>query len=281
MDERVKIIYIFGYAALLQTELAQKPIVVKNLPEQEGVDDETQVKQTIQNQQQLAVPAVLKKTRLGEKKSTTQNSVTRYQSLLIQLPESEIALKSQIAQMSYEKAYKHYFAMMYPNGLEQLAEKENEKKIVLEAKSAPKKFWKHINARLSSRNEIPILINKDGSTAIFPSEKAESFNPFFSSVYKPAKENQGPRQTTRATGFTPTKEELRNQLKKTTLKTYKSKGPDGIEAIWLKDCAEYLVEPLLRILQCSVDEGELPYQWLEATVVPIYKKGENLEAENY
>lgn len=78
-------------------------IIVKNLPEQEGVDDVTQVKQIIQNQLQLPVPTILKATRLGEKKPTTQNSVSRYQPLLIQLPESEIALKRQIVQMSYVK----------------------------------------------------------------------------------------------------------------------------------------------------------------------------------
>ncbi|KAK2722294.1 hypothetical protein QYM36_002728 [Artemia franciscana] len=78
-------------------------IIVKKLPEQEGVDDVTQVKQIIQKQLQLPVPTILKATRLGEKLPTTQNSVSRYQPLLIQLPESEIALKRQIVQMSYVK----------------------------------------------------------------------------------------------------------------------------------------------------------------------------------
>ena len=80
-------------------------ITVKHLPEQKGLDDVTQVKQIIQNQLQLPVPTVLKTTRHGgwEKKPTTQNSLTRYQPLLIQLPESEIALKRQIVQMSYMK----------------------------------------------------------------------------------------------------------------------------------------------------------------------------------
>ena len=78
-------------------------IIVKNLPEQEGADDVTQVKQITQNQLQLPVPTILKKTRLGEKIPTTQNSVSRYQPLLIQLPESEIALKRQIVQMSHVK----------------------------------------------------------------------------------------------------------------------------------------------------------------------------------
>ncbi|KAK2714379.1 hypothetical protein QYM36_008817 [Artemia franciscana] len=86
-----------------EAQLRKMNIIVKNLPEQEGVDDVTQVKQIIQNQLQLPVPTILKATRLGEKKPTTQNSVSRYQPLLIQLPESEIALKRQIVQMSYVK----------------------------------------------------------------------------------------------------------------------------------------------------------------------------------
>ena len=108
---------------------------MKHNGEQDGVDDVTKVKQIIQNQPQLPVPTVLKTTRLGEKKSTTQNSVTRYQPLLIQLPESEIALKKDRlckCLMRKEKDHKHSFAMMYPNGLEQLVvfvnlSKENQK----------------------------------------------------------------------------------------------------------------------------------------------------------
>ena len=70
--------------------------IVKNLPKQEGVDDVNKVKQVIQNQLQLPVPTVLKTTRPGEKKSTTQNSFTRFQLFLIQLQESQIVLKRQI-----------------------------------------------------------------------------------------------------------------------------------------------------------------------------------------
>ncbi|KAK2713653.1 hypothetical protein QYM36_009606 [Artemia franciscana] len=121
----------------LEAQRRKMNIIVKNLPEQEGVDDVTQVKQIIQNQLQLPVPTILKATRLGEKKPTTQNSVSRYQPLLIQLPESEIALKRQIVQMSYvkRKSLQTFFrndvpkrfrtagssyAIMYQNGVEQL-----------------------------------------------------------------------------------------------------------------------------------------------------------------
>ncbi|KAK2727204.1 hypothetical protein QYM36_007886, partial [Artemia franciscana] len=59
--------------------------------------------------------------------------------------------------------------------------KEQERKIAGNAKSAPKKFRKHKNAKLATRREIPTLFNKDGSSASSQSERANNFNHFFSS----------------------------------------------------------------------------------------------------
>jgi hypothetical protein len=61
-------------------------------------------------------------------------------------------------------------------------EREHEKKIASEAKTAPKKFRKHVNSILTSKRQISNLNNKDGSTATTLSEKANAFNSFFSSV---------------------------------------------------------------------------------------------------
>jgi len=59
-------------------------------------------------------------------------------------------------------------------------------------------------------------------------------------------------------------------------------GPDGIPAILLRRCAFALKGPLVTIFSLSLRTGEVPQDWRDATVVPIYKrKGSAKLAENY
>jgi hypothetical protein len=65
------------------------------------------------------------------------------------------------------------------------------------------------------------------------------------------------------------------------IKPSKAMGPDQIPNIVLKTCAKTLAPGMTKILQKSIEYGELPDDWLNANVAPVYKKGDVHKAENY
>ena len=66
-----------------------------------------------------------------------------------------------------------------------------------------------------------------------------------------------------------------------TLKIDKSPGPDEIHPRLLKEMAEELSGPLTILFNQSIRDSELPSQWKEATIIPIYKKGNKADPASY
>ena len=62
------------------------------------------------------------------------------------------------------------------------------------------------------------------------------------------------------------------------LKPDKSPGPDMIHPRVLKECANELAYPLFRK---SLDDGNVPRDWKDSNVTPIYKKGSRTSVDNY
>jgi sorting nexin-29 len=65
------------------------------------------------------------------------------------------------------------------------------------------------------------------------------------------------------------------------LKSYKSPGPDQIPAELIKAGGEILYSEIPRLICCIWNKEELPQQWKESTTVPIYKKGDKTDCNNY
>ena len=62
----------------------------------------------------------------------------------------------------------------------------------------------------------------------------------------------------------------------------KSDGPDNIQNMVLKKCAQSLCVPLSVIFRRSLDTGEIPSDWKFAIVTPIYKnKGSKSDPTKY
>jgi hypothetical protein len=65
------------------------------------------------------------------------------------------------------------------------------------------------------------------------------------------------------------------------LKSYKSPGTDQILAEFIKAGGETLNSEIHRLI-CSIwNKEELPQQWKESIIVPIYKKGDKTDCNNY
>jgi sorting nexin-29 len=65
------------------------------------------------------------------------------------------------------------------------------------------------------------------------------------------------------------------------LKSYKSPGTDQIPADLIKAVGETLYSEIHRPICCIWNKQELPQQWKESIIVPIYKKGDKIDCNKY
>ena len=65
------------------------------------------------------------------------------------------------------------------------------------------------------------------------------------------------------------------------LSPHKATGPDEVPSRILKIGAEELSPALVKLYQHSIDVGEVPQEWRDANVVPIFKKGDRHQPSNY
>jgi hypothetical protein len=65
------------------------------------------------------------------------------------------------------------------------------------------------------------------------------------------------------------------------LKSYKSPGTDQIPGELIKAGGETLYSEIHRLICCIWSKEELPQQWKESIIVPIYKKGDKTDCNNY
>ena len=62
---------------------------------------------------------------------------------------------------------------------------------------------------------------------------------------------------------------------------HKATGPVSIPSFILKSAADQLAPILTDIFQTSIDTGEVPQDWRDANIVPLFKKNERHLASNY
>ena len=67
----------------------------------------------------------------------------------------------------------------------------------------------------------------------------------------------------------------------TSLKHHTATGPDGVPAVLLKNCKEYVANPLKRILEKSLSSGSFPEALKLSRVKPIFKGGDRSSPRSY
>ncbi|XP_038117204.1 uncharacterized protein LOC119769300 [Culex quinquefasciatus] len=77
----------------------------------------------------------------------------------------------------------------------------------------------------------------------------------------------------------PTLEDVEKAVKE--LKNAKSAGKDGLPAELFKHGSARMIEILHQIVQRIWCEEQLPTDWLDGLITPIYKKGQRLDCANY
>jgi hypothetical protein len=65
------------------------------------------------------------------------------------------------------------------------------------------------------------------------------------------------------------------------LKRYKSPGTDQIPAELIQAAGNTLRSEIHKLINCVWNKEELPEQWKESIIVPMYKKGDKTDCSNY
>ena len=67
----------------------------------------------------------------------------------------------------------------------------------------------------------------------------------------------------------------------TAINANKSCGPDNIHPRLLKELIYHISHPTALLLNNTMEQREIPEEWKQANVSPIFKKGQSHIAENY
>lgn len=173
---------------------------------------------------------------------------------------------------------------------------------VEEHKNDSRKLWQDLKLtgyKSKLKNSGNFVLNIDGNNCYDSHKLADHFNKFYTSVasslvdrlpsppniYNPngnvCKQfyNDKGVQLDSFQLHTVSEEFILKELR--SLNVTKSTGLDNIPPRFLKDGAEYLVKPILHIVNLSIEQNVVPNELKYAKVKPLYKKGSKLEVGNY
>ena len=163
--------------------------------------------------------------------------------------------------------------------------KEFESKLAKECKTNAKGVWNYVKRQRKSGSAMPDLKKKDGSYTSNDQEAAEALNEqYFDTFTKEDLTNlpdieRKPLLTEPLTDFNINRERVLKVIRQ--LKINKSPGIDGIHPRVLKELDEIISHPITIIYKKSVESSELPRQWKDAEITPIYKKEDKSLPKNY
>ena len=157
-----------------------------------------------------------------------------------------------------------------------------EHKLAHDIKSDPRAFFAYARSRTSLKEEVLAVTKEDGSLTTSLEETSDIMNQKFQEVFTNTEGITPPA----VTHVTEAKLEICDiDLDEVAavkgLKTPSAPGPDGVHPIMLKECALSLSKPLLYIFKKSMKSGDLPRDWKQANVTPIFKKGKRSDPLNY
>ena len=143
-----------------------------------------------------------------------------------------------------------------------------------------KKFWFHVKSATKS-TRIPEVVPYGGKTASDPTEKAKLFNEYFRRQFSEASNYSINIDFQNDRNFDIDFLESRIKSILSALNVNKAQGPDGINGAVLKHCSDSLVYPLSKMFNLIYNVGCIPSEWKTSNVVPIHKKDDKSDIENY
>ena len=151
------------------------------------------------------------------------------------------------------------------------------KEIGNSCKNNPKVLWSHVRNKLNTKSGIaPLLENMNDKKSIKfdDNEKANILQKQFSSIFTQEPEEEIPSLNKRTDicvlNINVTEVMVRNEIR--GLNINKSCGPDEIHPRLLQELVDIISEPIIFLMNKSMETGVIPLDWKKANVSPIYKK---------
>ncbi|CAK1585828.1 unnamed protein product [Parnassius mnemosyne] len=148
----------------------------------------------------------------------------------------------------------------------------------------PKHFWKYFKHKKKGELSLPSSMKLDNKVAKSGTEIANLFANHFSSIYTETTNimTANFKQKSNVTQLSKLKISETDVLKIIkTLDTQKGAGPDSIPPIFVKRCGPKIAFPLTLIFNRSLEDGMFPEEWKKARIVPVFKKGDRMDINNY
>jgi hypothetical protein len=159
-----------------------------------------------------------------------------------------------------------------------------------DARPDQKRFWTFVKHQRSTTVGVPAL-KSEGRLVTDPKQKAELLNSQFYTAFSEGTAYSVDEFRTKCTmpdshddypamaDITISVRGVQKML--ANLNPTKAAGPDGISPRVLKELAEVIAPILTSIFSSSLQSGDVPRDWREALVTPVFKKGEHYRPSNY
>ncbi len=162
-----------------------------------------------------------------------------------------------------------------------------EQNLAKRIKDDPKAFFAYLNSQRKVKESVGPLKNKEGELITDELGMANILNEFFSSVFTEEDTSQMPEVEEVFTGTE--EQQLKDMFftesmiseKLRQLKPNKAPGPDNMYTNILRNLSEEFATPLSELFNRSMRESEVPRQWKDANVTPLFKKGSKQSPGNY
>ena len=150
-------------------------------------------------------------------------------------------------------------------------------------KTNPKRLWSFLKTVKGGKRGLSVLLDEGGAEIMDDMHKANILNRVFASKFTDP-QNVAPPDVRSYNVPMFTQMECDVGTVKSILcsiPVHKACGPDGISARIIRECCDELSVPLAKICSLSLRQGTFPQRWKEANVVPIFKKGNAKDPQNY
>ena len=162
-----------------------------------------------------------------------------------------------------------------------------EQKLACNIKNDSKSFYAYVRSKQNVQDKVGPLEDSAGNIISQGFLMAEDLNGYFSSVFTKEDISSLPVADAKFQGaksdylgpLVVTPELVAKKIK--AMKDNKSPGVDGIPPKLLMETVDQISIPLARVFNLSLKEGVVPFEWKEANIIPLFKKGSRNKSENY
>ena len=162
-----------------------------------------------------------------------------------------------------------------------------EQKLACSIKNDSKSCYAYVRSKQNVQDKVGPLEDSAGNIISQGCLMAEDLNGYFSSVFTKEDISSLPVADAKFQGaksdylgpLVVTPELVAKKIK--AMKDNKSPGVDGIPPKLLMETVEQISIPLARVFNLSLKEGVVPFEWKEANIIPLFKKGSRNKSENY